>query len=133
MDSHGFGAVGAVSNIKNPIKISLSLLDAQHEGTLSLGRIVPCMLVGEGARKWAQEHDIEELDEELMKTEPMIKSHKFYKKKLDTLELENNNQLNSNGKRNKNLKENQIYDKQQIKAKDETRSLDTVGAVVLDQ
>ena len=68
-----------------------------------------------------------------MKTEPMIKYHKFYKKKLDTLEFENNNQLNSNGKRNKNLKENQIYDKQQIKAKDETRSLDTVGAVVLDQ
>ena len=38
MDRHGFASVGAVSNIKNPIKIPLSLLEAQSKGTLSLGK-----------------------------------------------------------------------------------------------
>ena len=41
MDKNGFGSVGAISNIKNPIMVSLSLLEAQTKGTLSLGRIVP--------------------------------------------------------------------------------------------
>jgi taspase (threonine aspartase 1) len=41
MDRDGFGSVGALSNIKNPIMVSLSLLEAQSKGTLSMGRIVP--------------------------------------------------------------------------------------------
>ena len=41
MDREGFGSVGALSNIKNPIMVSLSLLEAQSKGTLSMGRIVP--------------------------------------------------------------------------------------------
>ena len=41
MDSQGFGSVGAISNIKNPILVSLSLLEAQSKGTLSMGRVVP--------------------------------------------------------------------------------------------
>jgi taspase (threonine aspartase 1) len=41
MDKDGFGSVGALSNIKNPIMVSLSLLEAQAKGTLSMGRIVP--------------------------------------------------------------------------------------------
>ena len=41
MDKDGFGSVGSLSNIKNPIMVSLSLLDAQSKGTLSMGRIVP--------------------------------------------------------------------------------------------
>lgn len=41
MDIDGFGSVGGVSNVKNPIMISLSLLEAQTLGTLSMGRIVP--------------------------------------------------------------------------------------------
>lgn len=41
MDRHGFGSVGALSNVKNPIMVSLSLLEAQIKGTLSMGRIVP--------------------------------------------------------------------------------------------
>lgn len=41
MDSNGFGSVGAVSNIKNPIMISLTLLEDQLKGTLSMGRIAP--------------------------------------------------------------------------------------------
>jgi taspase (threonine aspartase 1) len=41
MDAGGFGSVGALSNVKNPIMVSLSLLNAQSKGTLSMGRIVP--------------------------------------------------------------------------------------------
>ena len=41
MDKEGYGAVGALSNVKNPIMVSLSLLEAQYKGTLSMGRIVP--------------------------------------------------------------------------------------------
>jgi hypothetical protein len=41
MDKDGFGSVGALGNIKNPIMVSLSLLEAQSKGTLSMGRIVP--------------------------------------------------------------------------------------------
>ena len=41
MDKNGFGSVGALSNVKNPILVSLSLLEAQLQGTLSMGRIVP--------------------------------------------------------------------------------------------
>ena len=44
MDQDGFGSVGAISNIKNPIKASLSLLEAQSKGTLSMGRIVPWLV-----------------------------------------------------------------------------------------
>lgn len=44
MDKDGFGSVGAISNIKNPIKASLSLLEAQLKGTLSMGRIVPWLV-----------------------------------------------------------------------------------------
>jgi len=68
MDSNGFGAVGAVSNVKNPIMVSLSLLEAQLNGTLSMGRIVPCMLVGAGARIWAREHNITEVSDDFLKT-----------------------------------------------------------------
>lgn len=68
MDSNGFGSVGAVSNIKNPILIALSLLESQIKGTLSMGRIVPCILVGDGARIWAREHNIPEVDDNYLKT-----------------------------------------------------------------
>ncbi len=41
MTTNAFGSVGALSLIKNPILVSLSLLEAQLKGTLSMGRIVP--------------------------------------------------------------------------------------------
>lgn len=41
MDSNGFGSVGALSNIKNPIMVALSLLEAQSIGHLSFGRVAP--------------------------------------------------------------------------------------------
>lgn len=74
------------------------------------GRIVPCMLVGEGARIWAREQNLEEVTDDYLKTgnfklflilekknfpshisyvstvtENMIKSHHHYMKKLNML------------------------------------------------
>ncbi|RNA35499.1 threonine aspartase 1-like [Brachionus plicatilis] len=115
MDRTGFGSVGAISNIKNPIMVSLSLLDAQVKGSLSLGRIVPCMLVGEGAKKWAIENNFEEVSEESMKTESMVKTHRHYKQKLDNFHQNNLVQESA-----KNKSENEAL-------------LDTVGAVCVDR
>ena len=41
MDAGGFGAVGAISNVKNPIQVALSILHKQTNGHLSFGRIAP--------------------------------------------------------------------------------------------
>ncbi len=68
MDLSGFGSVGALSNVKNPIMVALSLLDTQSNGHLSFGRIAPLMLVGEGAKIWAKEHNIKTVDDDYLKT-----------------------------------------------------------------
>ena len=44
------------------------------------------MLAGDGARKWAREHSIKEVDDDALKTESIIKSHRHYKQKLITFE-----------------------------------------------
>ncbi len=44
MDLSGFGSVGAISNIKNPIMVAHSILEAQDKGFLTLGRIVPWLV-----------------------------------------------------------------------------------------
>lgn len=48
-----FGAVGALPQVANPVLVAKSICDAQREGSLSLGRIPPCFLVGEGALRWS--------------------------------------------------------------------------------
>lgn len=52
----GFGAVGALPRVGNPVLVAEALCRAQHAGPLSLGRTPPCFLVGEGALRWAREH-----------------------------------------------------------------------------
>ncbi len=88
MDLSGFGSVGAITNIKNPIMAAHSILKAQDQGFLSMGRIVPwldlfilnrfylkslicslfSMLIGEGAKLWAISNDLEEVDDDYHKT-----------------------------------------------------------------
>jgi isoaspartyl peptidase/L-asparaginase-like protein (Ntn-hydrolase superfamily) len=41
MDEIGYGSVGALTNVKNPIMVALSLLESQKNGHLSFGRIAP--------------------------------------------------------------------------------------------
>jgi len=110
------------------IEVQISLV---HTFFFKLGRIVPCMLVGEGARKWANEHNIEEVSDDSLKTENIIKSHRHYKQKLLDFEkkvLEENLTHNT-----ESLNIKKVIDQNESKHSDETISLDTVGAIVLDK
>ncbi|KAL6906632.1 nucleophile aminohydrolase [Trichoderma evansii] len=49
------GACGAVPNVKNPISLAKLILDTSNK-PLSLRRVPPNALVGEGARNFAEEH-----------------------------------------------------------------------------
>ena len=51
-----FGAVGAITGIKNPILVAKKLVEEQQKGLLPLGRVPPGFLVGQGARDWAIRH-----------------------------------------------------------------------------
>jgi taspase (threonine aspartase 1) len=75
MDCFGFGSVGALLNIQNPILVALSLLESQANGHLSYGRIAPCMLTGDGAKQWANNHNIPTVDDEALKTGELIYVH----------------------------------------------------------
>lgn len=67
----GFGAVGALPRVANPVLVAEALCRAQQAGPLSLGRTPPCFLVGEGALRWAREHvlpNVERMPEALVST-----------------------------------------------------------------
>ncbi|KAL6914482.1 hypothetical protein FSST1_012242 [Fusarium sambucinum] len=51
------GACGAVSNIRNPISLAKLILDKSNK-PLSLRRVPPNVLVGEGAKAFAEEHGL---------------------------------------------------------------------------
>mmetsp|Transcript_32975 Transcript_32975/g.53499 ORF Transcript_32975/g.53499 Transcript_32975/m.53499 type:complete len:311 (-) Transcript_32975:755-1687(-) len=53
-----YGSVGAVSGVKNPIVIAEALLRQEAKGLLSARRVPPMMLVGDGARRWAQKQGL---------------------------------------------------------------------------
>ncbi|KAK5108972.1 hypothetical protein LTR62_007606 [Meristemomyces frigidus] len=58
VDHHGrSGGAGAVAQIKNPISLARLLLDHTTK-TLSLRRVPPNLLVGQGATDFAQEHNM---------------------------------------------------------------------------
>ncbi|KAK8786769.1 hypothetical protein V5799_023453 [Amblyomma americanum] len=52
----GFGAVGAVPRVANPVLVAEALCRTQQAGPLPLGLTPPCFLVGEGALHWARDH-----------------------------------------------------------------------------
>uniref|UniRef100_F6YV56 Uncharacterized protein n=1 Tax=Ciona intestinalis TaxID=7719 RepID=F6YV56_CIOIN len=55
-----YGAVSCVGEIKNPVMAAYELANQQAKGSrLSLGRIPPCSLSGQGAEKWARAHGVE--------------------------------------------------------------------------
>jgi len=102
-----FGAIGAVSGVKNPICLASKILAEQRKGNLPLGRIRPVFLVGEGAREWGMENGIEVIsDDELITTE----SKERWRNQMKL--------LTSNCEHEKSF-ESEMYD--------------TVGAICLDQ
>ncbi|ESO02417.1 hypothetical protein HELRODRAFT_188697 [Helobdella robusta] len=84
-----YGAVGAVSGVKNPIKVAESLMNLQFLGEMPLGRIAPCTLVGQGAYEWAKEHGLSVIiDKNELITENSRKTFIKNKRKLDLVNEE---------------------------------------------
>lgn len=56
-----FGSVGAIQSIRNPIKVAHLILNNQRDKP-PLGLIAPNFLAGEGARKFAISHGLQEYE-----------------------------------------------------------------------
>ncbi|XP_008556585.1 threonine aspartase 1 [Microplitis demolitor] len=77
-----FGAVGAVSGIKNPVCLAKRLCEHQSS-KISYGRVPPSVLVGPGAQVWASEMGIATLPAEELISTKARKIYHHYKRKLD--------------------------------------------------
>ncbi|KFP06334.1 Threonine aspartase 1 [Calypte anna] len=119
--SLNFGAVGALSGIKNPVSVANRLLYEGQKGKLSAGRIPPCFLVGEGAYRWAVDHGIPACPPGIMATRFSLAAFKRNKRKLELAEKVETDLIQLKKRRQSNEKEN------------DSGTLDTVGAVVVDQ
>nr|XP_048311399.1 threonine aspartase 1 isoform X3 [Myodes glareolus] len=145
--SLNFGAVGALSGIKNPVSVANRLLCEGQKGKLSAGRIPPCFLVGEGAYRWAVDHGIPSCPPSIMTTRPQtmlwytniqgdsslqlklsgsplrgfsLAAFKRNKRKLELAERVETDFIQLKKRRQSSTKEN------------DSGTLDTVGAVVVD-
>ncbi|XP_040602314.1 threonine aspartase 1 isoform X8 [Mesocricetus auratus] len=118
--SLNFGAVGALSGIKNPVSVANRLLCEGQKGKLSAGRIPPCFLVGEGAYRWAVDHGIPSCPPSIMTTRFSLAAFKRNKRKLELAEKVETDFIQLKKRRQSSAKEN------------DSGTLDTVGAVVVD-
>ncbi|XP_014486523.1 PREDICTED: threonine aspartase 1-like isoform X1 [Dinoponera quadriceps] len=82
-----FGAVGAVSGIKNPILLAKRLCE-QQSIKFPYGRIPPSFLVGNGAHIWAHEMGIQTLPPEQLISMRAQKIYKHYKRKVEDNSVE---------------------------------------------
>ncbi|XP_050808140.1 threonine aspartase 1 isoform X5 [Gopherus flavomarginatus] len=119
--SLNFGAVGALSGIKNPVSVANRLLCEGQKGKLSAGRIPPCFLVGEGAYRWAVDHGIPACSPGIMTTRFSLAAFKRNKRKLELAEKVETDLIQLKKRRQSSEKEN------------DSGTLDTVGAIVVDQ
>ncbi|XP_068183869.1 threonine aspartase 1 isoform X2 [Antennarius striatus] len=115
-----YGAVGAISGIKNPVLVANRLLSEAQRGKLSAGRIPPCFLVGRGAQDWAVNHGISPCPSEKMATKFSLSAYKRNKRKMELAEKMDTG--HNQGKKRRQSSENE----------NGSGCLDTVGAVVVD-
>ncbi|XP_064599584.1 LOW QUALITY PROTEIN: threonine aspartase 1-like [Liolophura sinensis] len=118
-----FGAVGAISGVKNPVCVAKKLVEGQTK-TLSLGRIPPSVLVGTGASDWALHNGCEVVTDSTLITDFSLKTYCQHKRKLE--ETENKKAKRVRGHLKVNNEEKTISDD------DPSLVQDTVGAVCLD-
>lgn len=121
-----FGAVGAISGVQNPIEVSAMLVNRQLGEKLSLGRLHPSVLVGEGAHHWAMVNGIRKVDPQLLITDDSQKTYNNHKRKLDShnQKVTKKRKLGHQGDDKSEEIEDSQGDKDVIQ--------DTVGAVVMD-
>ncbi|XP_034008289.1 threonine aspartase 1 [Trematomus bernacchii] len=115
-----YGAVGAISGIKNPVLVANRLLSEAQKGKLSAGRIPPCFLVGRGAHDWALGHGIPPCPSEKMATKFSLSAYKRNKRKMELAEKMDTGHKHAKKRRQSSETENG------------SGCLDTVGAVVVD-
>ncbi|KAK3764001.1 hypothetical protein RRG08_004365 [Elysia crispata] len=116
-----FGAVGALSGVKNPIKVAHRLAEEQKLGPLPLGRVRPSILVGNGAQDFCKSCDFDVRSNMLSKT--AFKTYNRYKRKYQLAELS----LTQPKKMRPNSN-----DTSSDWSRDEGGVQDTVGAVCVD-
>ncbi|XP_062610709.1 threonine aspartase 1-like isoform X2 [Saccostrea cucullata] len=109
-----FGAVGAISGVKNPVEVSATLVNRQLGDKLSLGRLHPSVLVGDGAKQWAEENGIKTLETRHLITDDAQKTYQNHKRKLDI------------------VNERDASKKMKLSEQEEEKIQDTVGAIVMD-
>ncbi|XP_029306187.1 threonine aspartase 1 isoform X2 [Cottoperca gobio] len=115
-----YGAVGAISGIKNPVLVANRLLSEAQKGKLSAGRIPPCFLVGRGAHDWAVSHGISPCPSEKMATKFSLSAYKRNKRKMELAEKMDTGPNQAKKRRQSSENENV------------SGCLDTVGAIVVD-
>ncbi|XP_066291235.1 threonine aspartase 1-like [Branchiostoma lanceolatum] len=81
-----FGAVGAVSSMRNPVLAAQALLEQQQAGPMTLGRVPPAVLVGRGAERWAQQYGIPGVDRKKLVTEKSAANYRRYMERLAAAE-----------------------------------------------
>ncbi|KAM4784638.1 LOW QUALITY PROTEIN: threonine aspartase 1 [Cyanocitta cristata] len=149
--SLNFGAVGALSGIKNPVSVANRLLCEGQKGKLSAGRIPPCFLVGEGAYRWAVDHGIPACPPGIMATRFSLAAFKRNKRKLELAEKVETDLIQLKKRRQSNEKGSRVLcsacgrspkasgggkggDQIELfSLENDSGTLDTVGAVVVDQ
>ncbi|CAH2069189.1 unnamed protein product [Thlaspi arvense] len=135
-DSGMFGGVGAVPGVRNAIKIAALLLKEQMNGSTLLGRIPPMMLVGEGARRWANSKDVllpetvTEADQWLV-TERARNQWRKFKTMLSDVEAKS--KLTSE-EQPRETEKNEACEEKSLPcaAVDEDKIMDTVGVICVD-
>ncbi|KAK1792609.1 hypothetical protein P4O66_012542 [Electrophorus voltai] len=128
--SLNYGAVGALTGIKNPILVARRLLNEAQKGKLSAGRIPPCFLVGIGAQQWALGHGIPACPSEKMATKFSLSAYRRNKRKMEQAEKLETVYNPSKRRRQSSgtVSEIMVGHEEPMSA-----SLDTVGAIVVDQ
>ena len=81
-----FGACGAVSGVPNPVKLAARVLRQQQDGPISLGRVHPVLLVGDGAGRWAEAHGVTVCPAAALVTAEALSRWKGYRRLLDQSE-----------------------------------------------
>lgn len=125
-----FGAVGALSGIKNPVLVANRLLQEAQKGKLSAGRIPPCFLVGKGAYHWAVHHGIPPCPSDKMATKFSLSAYKRNKRKMELAEKAESEYKQA--KKRRQSSENGGLVDPVPQPDDDSGSLDTVGAIVVD-
>lgn len=119
-----FGAVGALSGVKNPVQVAHRLVEDQQLGPLPLGRVRPSILVGHGAQDFCKACNIDTKSN--MLTGTSFKTYNRYKRKYQMAEI------SSSQAKKRKLSFEKTHNSCPNKEIEVEGVQDTVGAVCVD-